>query len=373
MWPSRVSTALLASLLLTSLLLTSNDAHAQRPACVEISLPDSLPGRPAWRSLLLQETRPLIEGDTGACATVEIALEREGALPLLTVSWAGSVRSLPLALEELPEAERARAAALLARGLLQQAVDQHEREQLQDVSADAAPPPAATHDEQGTTSNAPTGSAAQLTPPQPPPAREKRRKSRWDDYDWRSPSDEMAQTLVARTDRFLEPDRMRRGSPWSGMASSGVSIGLTSGDTLLSLELGAQLLLASRHLRVGLAALGLFSPVLTATGAPGARASFEVRLADSPRTRVWLGPGLTAAHMIVNGEIPEGGASFRASGPVVSTDVRASLDLALSGYAYLSVALELAFALRYLDVVNGDQTLFAYAGPMLGLRVGVGF
>ena len=64
-------------LLLLLVLLRPASAYAQHPACVEVALPEGLPEQETWRGLLLQETRPLLAGEGGDCAKVELSTQSD--------------------------------------------------------------------------------------------------------------------------------------------------------------------------------------------------------------------------------------------------------------------------------------------------------
>jgi hypothetical protein len=340
--------------------LAAARAHAEPPACVELALPEQLPQRAAWNTLLLQETRPLLAGEGGPCAQIEVQENDAGDARALQVSWAGASRVLPLMLEDLPEGQRPRAAALLAHGLLQQLVGEPPAETA------PAPPAPLTNDEsalpawdQATDS---PSSASQLSPPRPTPRRSKR--TPWDDYRW--------QPGPEARDQFASPAR-RHGSRWSGAASSGGGLALTSLTPLLQLELAAQRQLDVARMRLGIGLLALLSPSRVFVGGPGARGSVDFLVTQSRYARLWLGPGFSFTVLVLQVYDNESLYSTNMVRSVAAADVRASVDIAVSRRAYLTLALEFAYPLRYLRVISGDETLFAYAGPLLGLRVGVGF
>ncbi|HEX6239721.1 MAG TPA: hypothetical protein VFZ61_02460 [Polyangiales bacterium] len=374
-------------LLLLVGVVTARHARAEQPACVEVVLPESLPEQQTWRSLLLQETKALLAGEAGECASVELSAEQDGSLLMLQVSWAGSARTQPLALAELGAAERARATALLARGMLQQVIEQRQRESLEGPSASSvvgasATPAAPTADDPRGEEQAedaakvtrqPATNATQLTPPQLPNTSKRRRRSRWDDYNWAWQPDEAARIAAARKDRFMGPDRMRRGSPWSGFASSGSTIGLNTSNAYVLLELGVLHVVNARWARFGAALLGMFSPTRASTGGPGLRGSLEFRMANRPRARVWLGPGLSIVELVVNGDSAADGSNFRVARPVSTLDGRATIDIAINGQAYMYIAAEFSYVMRFLKVKNMETVLFTFAGPMLGVHVGVAF
>jgi hypothetical protein len=352
------------------IVLAGARAEAQPPSCVELTLPEQLPMRASWQALLRQETRPLLTDEAGACAQIEV-LGGDAADRSLTlqVSWSGVSRVLPLALDDVPEAQRPRAAALLAHGLLQQLLGEP-REPAVDATEAAQREPAA-----GTQPSKPTlpawdqspdgpSSASQLTPPRPAPRRAKR--TPWDDFQWQPGSD--------KRDQFQGPAR-RPGSPWSGAAFSGGGVALMSATALIQLELAAQRRFDLAGMRLGLALLGLFAPSRIFAGGPGARGSLDFHVVQSRYVRLWLGPGFSLAALLLNAysETSDSSYQVRSARAVAAADVRASLDIAVSRQACLTVALELGYPLRYLRVVSGEEVVLAYQGPLLALRLGVGF
>lgn len=345
---------------------TTSAAQAARPGCVELTIPGQLPMGASWHNLVQQETRALLDEQTSACAHLEVVEEAgAGAAPLLLqVDWAGSVRAMPLDLSGLAEAERPRAAALLARGLLQQVIAEHDGQpEAPAPTGEAAPTEPDGLPSWDRTEAARPSSASQLTPPRPGTTTPPRKRSAWDDYAW--------QPIAKRDDRFAAPERTERTSPWSGSLLGGSAVALDSLTPMFQLELGVQRLVGVPYARVGLAAHGVYSPMEVTAGGPGLRTAIDFRLLHYAPLRLWLGPGLSFTQLL----ILTNGADYSAryTSTIAGVDARATLELAVSRRAFLTLALELAYALRYLRVVTADQTVFAYEGLLLALRVGVGF
>jgi hypothetical protein len=382
--------------------LTTAPLYAAPPACVEIALPAKLPARASWKSLLSQETRSLLETGAGACAEIDVQEEDDerGALTL-QVGWLGRTRRLPLALNDVPLAERPRAAALLARGLLQQLLQEESAVQPDTASPDAAsasviavsPAPeteagasAASAKSAARSTSTSTSTAALSTPPPPasarttPPADKKPAPAL-------EPLQAPASTRAYnRDDSEPAPARVRT-SPWSGSAMAGSALVLVNFAALVEFELGLQRSYPKRRTRLTMALTGLIAPARDSAGTlrlggPGLRAGADFLLVANGRRRTWFGPGFGLAELILARpntfstdatSVVSAGGVQRTAHTVLSIDLRATMAIALSPNSSFLIVLEAAYAVRFLEVRRDGQVLLAYAGPMLGLRVGATF
>jgi hypothetical protein len=345
--------------------------RAEAPACIELSLPAQLPARAAWMSLLQQETKSLLEDGAHGCAQIEVFEDpSEGAALSLQVAWLGRARMAPLTLGEVPPREHARAAALIARGLLQQLLQESV---TPSPTLPAAPPSgAATHsDDRETQSSQPKPKAKQpklaerqATPPKAPPASALLPTS--------------AGPRPLERDIELPPRTRRTRTAWSGSVLGGSAVVLSSLTALVHVELGAQRSFLPQHTRLALALTGVFAPTRAYSGTvrlggPGLRGAVDFLLVTNRLRRVWLGAGASAMELVLGRRVAEQPDTVHSYHTVVAVDLRASFEIAVSPDAYFLIVLEASYPLRYLKVRRETQELLAYAGPMIGLRLGVSF
>lgn len=376
-------------------------ARAEAPACVDLVLPEALAAHDSWRSLLEQEAKPLAAAQGGSCARIAVLLapgSREANA--LQVSWDTQLRTIPLVLGDLPAAQRPRAAALLARGMLQQLVhasDAAERERAAAKLAAQSASQAATREASSPAGNR-TGNASERSRADAPAARTAAISA--SSSDRRSDAGQVAAEAptkppaLRRTESATPPaaavstpsppraavlddeipePRTRRGQQWSGVALAGSTVLLNQLHPLIQFELGVQRRIDALHARVGLGLTGLVTQTRSLQlGGPGVRLGVEFALARSPLARVWLGPG-GGVYELILARTNDDGSTLRSLHTVANVDARLNLELVISPKALLLLALEAVCVVRYLDVRKEEARLLAYSGLLVGLRVGAGF
>jgi hypothetical protein len=386
--------------------LSPSRSAADAPGCVELVLPEALGSRESWRSLLQQELKPLATAPGASCAQIAVLLAPGAREPnALQVSWDTQLRTIALALGDLPAAQRPRAAALLARGVLQQLVhasDAGARERaaamLAAQSSEHVPSGApelsvprgrsAPPSERNSTRlevDAPGKTAASGPPTARSPRSDESASSREGGLEPAAREERTgtalpAQAATKRATPASESDRVdtptqsaRRQRQWSGMALAGSTLILNQLHPLIHFELAVQRRVDALRARVALSLTGAVTQTRTLQlGGPGVRVGMEFALARNSLARVWLGPGANLSELIL-ARTDDTGATRRSVHTVVSLDLRLNLELVLSRKALLLLGLESAYVLRYLDVRKDQNRMLAYAGMLVGLRVGAGF
>jgi hypothetical protein len=373
--------------------LRPNAGHAEAPGCVDLILPQALGSRDSWHSLLQQELKPIADGPGASCAQIAVLLApstRQASA--LQISWDTQLRTIPLVLGDLPAAQRPRAAALLARGMLQQLVhasDAAERERAAAKLATRDVPAPSGRPAQPEAGNAGVDAPAKAAPSAPLAAQ----RARADEVD---PAREAAREPPAARNSAVTTPSARPAAPastpaprpqrldapeldarhqrqWTGVALAGSTLLLNQLLPLIHFELAVQRRIDALRARV---ALGLTGAVIRTRsldlGGPGVRVGIEFALVRSQLSRVWLGPGGNLSELVLARD-DDSGATKRSFHTVASVDLRLNLELLISRKALLLLALECAYVLRYLDVRKDQNRLLAYAGMLVGLRVGAGF